>query len=88
MENFSKKEQQWLEKLLAKIAAEATLLANDASEKFINKISLSPKIENKQIKQIKGLKVATPSEKTNLRADAGLTQKSTLQKLIDKFSRK
>ena len=88
MENFSKKEQQWLEKLLEKIAAEAAHLANDASEKFINQISLSPKNENKKDRQIKELKVATPSEETNLQANAGQMQKSTLQKLIDKFSRK
>ena len=88
LENFSKKEQQWLEKLLEKIAAGAFLLANDASEKFINQISLSPKNENKKDVQIKELKVATPSEETNLQAKAGEMQKSTLQKLIDKFSRK
>ena len=73
---------------MEKIAAEAAHLANDASEKFINQISLSPKNENKKDRQIKELKVATPSEETNLQAKANQMQKSTLQKLIDKFSRK
>ena len=88
LENFSKKEQQWLKKLLNKIAVEAAHLANEASEKFINQISLSPENEKRKDKQIKELKVVTPSETTNLQIDAGEMQKSTLQKLIDKFSRK
>ena len=73
---------------MEKIAAEAAHLANDASEKFINQISLSPKNENKKDRQIKELKVATPSEKPSLRKGAGEAQKSTLEKLIAKFSRK
>ena len=88
LENFSKKEQQWLEKLLKNIAAEATHLANDASEKFINQISLGSKNENKKDKKSKELKVAYPSEKTNFQTDENKMQKSTLQKLMDKFSRK
>jgi len=88
LENFSKKEQQWLEKLLKKIADEAAHLANDASEKFISKISLNYKNENKKDKKSKELKVVTPSEKTKFQADEGEMQKSTLQKLMDKFSRK
>ena len=88
LENFSKKEQQWLEKLLKKIADEATHLANDASEKFINQISLGSKNENKKDKKNKELKVATPSEKTSFQTDENKMQKSTLQKLMDKFSRK
>ena len=79
---------QAVEKLLNKIAVEAAHLANEASEKFINQISLSPKNENKKDRQIKELKVATPSEETNLQAEAGQMQKTNLQKLIDKFSRK
>ena len=71
-----------------KIAVEASHLANEDSEKFINQISLSPKNENKKDRQIKELKVATPSEETNLHAEAGQMQKTNLQKLIDKFSRK
>ena len=73
LENFSKKEQQWLEKLLKNIAAEATHLAND---------------ENKKDKKSKELKVANPFEKTNFQTDENKVQKSTLQKLMDKFSRK
>ncbi len=88
LENFSKKEQQWLEKLLEKIAAEAAHLANEDSEKFINQISLSPENEKKKDKQIKELKVATPSEKPRLQVGPGEVQKSTLEKLIAKFSRK
>ena len=88
LENFSKKEQQWLEKLLKKIADEATHLANDASEKFISKISLNSKNENKKEKQNNELKVTTISEKTNSQTDEKKMQKSTLQKLMDKFSRK
>ena len=88
MENFSKKEQQWLEKLLKNIAAEATHLANDSSEKFINQISLGSKNENKKDEKSKELKVASPSEKTNFQTDENKMQKSTLQKLMDKFSRK
>ncbi len=82
MENFSKKEQLWLEKLLKKIADEATHLANDASEKFINQISIGSKNENKKDKKSKELKVANPSEKTNFQTDANKMQKSTLQKLL------
>ena len=85
---MSKKEQQWLEMLLEKIAVEATHLANDASEKFINQISLGSKNPNKKDKEIEELKVATPSEKTNFQAEESEMQKSTLQKLMDKFSRK
>jgi len=88
LENFSKKEQQWLEKLLKKIAAEAAHLANDDSEKFISKISLNSKNDNKKDKQNNELKVATPSEKTSSQTDEKKMQKSTLQKLMDKFSRK
>ena len=90
LENFSKKEQQWLEKLLKKIAVEANRLANDDPEDFINQISLGSqnKDKNKKDKQSKDLKVATISEKTSFRADGGEIRKSTLQKLIDKFSRK
>ena len=88
LENFSKKEQQWLEKLLKKIAGEAAHLANDASEKFISKISLNPKNEDKKDKQNNKLKIATPSEKTRSPTDKKKMQKSTLQKLMDKFSRK
>ena len=44
--------------------------------------------ENKKDRQIKELKVATPSDETNLQVNAGQMQKSTLQKLINKFSRK
>ena len=88
LENFSKKEQQWLEKLLKKIADEATLLANGASEKFINQISIGSKNENKKDKKSKELKVANPSKKTNFQTDENKVQKSTLQKLMDKFSRK
>ena len=90
LENFSKKEQQWLEKLLKKIAVEAYHLANDDPEDFINQISLGSqnKDKNKKDKQSKDLKVATLSEKTSFRADGGEMQKSTLQKLMDKFSRK
>ncbi|MDC3129475.1 aminoacyl-tRNA hydrolase, partial [Paracoccaceae bacterium] len=93
LENFSKKEQQWLEKLLKKIADEAAHLANDASEKFINKISLNSKNENKKGKQNKDkqnneLKVATPSEKTRSQTEVKKMQKSTLQKLMDKFGGK
>ena len=88
LENFSKEEQQWLEKLLNKIAVEAAHLANEDSEKFINQISLSPKNEKKKDKKTKYLKVATPSEKPNLLIGAGEAQKSTLAKLIAKFSRK
>ena len=88
LENFSKKEQQWLEKLLKKIAAEAAYLANDASNKFISEISMGSKNENKKDKQNKELKDATPPEKTNFDAEEGKLQKSTLQNLIDKFSRK
>ena len=89
LENFSKKEQQWLDKLLKKIGDEATHLANNASEKFINQISLGPtKIENKKDKHSEELKVVTPSEKTNLQTGMDEIQKSTLQKLMDKFGRK
>jgi len=89
LENFSKKEQQWLDKLLKKIGDEATYLANNASEKFINQISLRPKkIENKKDKHSEELKVVTPSEKTNLQPEIDEMQKSTLQKLMDKFGRK
>ena len=88
LENFSKKEQQWLQKLLKKIAAEAGHLANDASEKFISKISLNSKNENKKEKQNNELKVTTISEKTNSQTDEKKMQESTLQKLMDKFSRK
>ena len=89
LENFSKKEQQWLDKLLKKIGDEATHLANNASEKFINQISLRPKkIENKKDKHSEELKVVTPSEKTNLQPEIDEMQKSTLQKLMDKFGRK
>ena len=88
LENFSKKEQQWLEKLLKKIAAEAAHLANDDSEKFISKTSLNSKNDNKKDKQNNELKVATPSEKTSSQTDEKKMQKSTLQKLMDKFSRK
>ena len=88
LENFSKKEQQWLQKLLKKIAAEAGHLANDASEKFISKISLNSKNENKKDKQNNQLKVATPSEKTSFQAEESEMQKSNLQKLMDMFSRK
>ena len=88
LENFSKKEQQWLQKLLKKIAAEAGHLANDASEKFISKISLKSKNDNKKDKQNNELKVATPSEKTKSQTDEMKMEKSTLQKLMDKFSRK
>ena len=90
LENFSKKEQQWLEKLLKKIAVEANRLANDDPEDFINQISLcfQNKDKNKKDKQSKDLKVATLSEKTSFQADGGEMQKSTLQKLMDKFSRK
>ena len=88
LENFSKKEQQWLEKLLKKIAAEAAHLTNDASEKFISKISLNSKNEDNKDKQNNELKVATPSEKTMSRTDEKKMEKSTLQKLMDKFSRK
>ena len=88
LENFSKKEQQWLEKLLKKIAAEATHLANDASEKFIKQISLGSKNENKKDKKSKELKVANPREKTNFQTNENKMQRSTLQKLMYKFSRK
>ena len=90
LENFSKKEQQWLEKLLKKIAVEANRLANDDPEDFINQISLGSqnKDKNKKDKQSKDLKVATLSEKTSFQADGEEMQKSTLQKLMDKFSRK
>ena len=90
LENFSKKEQQWLEKLLKKIAVEANRLANDDPEDFINQISLGSqnKDKNKKDKQSKDLKVATLSEKTSFQAGGGEMQKSTLQKLMDKFSRK
>ena len=88
LENFSKEEQQWLEKLLNKIAVEASHLANEDSEKFINQISLSPKNEKKKDKKTKELKVATRSEKPSLPVGAGEAQKSTLEKLIAKFSRK
>ena len=88
LENFSKKEQQWLEKLLKKIADEAAHLANDDSEKFINKISLNSRNENKKGKQNNELKVATPSEKTISQTEVKKMQKSTLQKLMDKFGRK
>ena len=90
LENFSKKEQHWLEKLLKKIAVEANRLANDDPEDFINQISLGSqnKDKNKTDKQSKDLKVATLSEKTSFQSDGGEMQKSTLQKLMDKFSRK
>ena len=71
-----------------KIAAEAAHLANEASEKFINEISLGSKNENKKDKKSEELKVANPSEKTNFQTDENEMQKSTLQKLMDKFSRK
>ena len=73
---------------MKKIADEAAHLANDASEKFINQISLGFKNENKKENQSKELKVATPSEKTNFQADESEMQKSNLQKLMDMFSRK
>ena len=44
--------------------------------------------QNKKDKQIEGLKVANPSEKTNFQAVESEMQKSTLQKLMEKFSRK
>ena len=71
-----------------KIAVEASHLANEDSEKFINQISLSPKNEKKKDKKTKELKVATRSEKPSLPVGAGEAQKSTLEKLIAKFSRK
>ena len=88
LENFSKKEQQWLEELLRKIADEATYLVNEDSEKFINQISLGSKNENKKDKKSKELKVVTPPGKTKFQRDKDEMQRSTLQKLMDKFSRK
>jgi PTH1 family peptidyl-tRNA hydrolase len=85
LENFSKKEQEWLEKILGKVAAEADHLANDDPDKFLNQISLGSKNENKKNK---GLKVAITSEEPNLQTDGNEMQKSTLQKLIDRFNRK
>ena len=39
LQDFSKKEQEWLEMLLKRIATEAIHLASESSEKFINQIS-------------------------------------------------
>ena len=88
LENFSKKEQEWLERILGKVAAAADHLANDDPDKFLNQISLGPKNENKKDRKNKEPKVATPSEEPNFQIDGNGTQKSSLQKLIDKFSRK
>ena len=85
MENFSKKEQEWLEKILGKVAAEADHLANEDPDKFLNQISLGSKNENKKNKE---LKVARTSEELNLQTDGNELKKSTLQKLIDRFNRK
>ena len=85
LENFSKKEQEWLEKILEKVAAEADHLANEDPDKFLNQISLGSKNENKKNKE---LKVAITSEEPNLKTDGNELQKSALQKLIDRFNRK
>ena len=49
---------------------------------------MGKKIENKKDKHSEELKVVTPSEKTNLQTGMDEIQKSTLQKLMDKFGRK
>ena len=73
---------------MGKVAAAADHLANDDPDKFLNQISLGPKNENKKDRKSKELKVTTPSEEPNFRIDGNGTQKSSLQKLIEKFSRK
>lgn len=90
LQDFSKKEQEWLEMLLEKIAAEAIHLANESSEKFINQISFGSKNGNDKDKdrQNNKPKVANLSEKTNFSSGGIDEQKSTLQKLMEKFSRK
>ena len=88
LQDFSKKEQEWLEMLLKRIATEAIHLASKSSEKFINQISLGSKNGNNKDKQTNKTKVATISEKTKVFSDGIEEQKSTLQKLMEKFSRK
>ena len=88
LQDFSKKEQEWLEMLLKRIAKEAIHLANESTEKFINRISLGSKNGNNKDKQKNKTKVATISEKTKLLSNGIEEQKSTLQKLMEKFSRK
>ena len=88
LQDFSKKEQEWLEMLLKKIATEAIHLASESSEKFISQISLGSKNGNNKDKQTNKTKVATISEKTKVFSDGIEEQKPTLQKLMEKFSRK
>jgi len=88
LQDFSKKEQEWLEMLLKKIATEAIYLANESSEKFINQISLLSEHRNNRDKQKNKPKVAALSVKTKSFPDEIEEQKSTLQKLMEKFVRK
>jgi PTH1 family peptidyl-tRNA hydrolase len=88
LQDFSKKEQEWLEMLLKRIATEAIHLASESSEKFINQISLGSKNGDNKDKQTNKTKVAPISEKTEVFSDGIEEQKSTLQKLMEKFSRK
>ena len=88
LNNFSNKDQQWLRELLAKISESCIHLANNKPDKFINQIALG--IENKKVEENKSneIKVEKTSIKNNFNQETKDEQKSTLQKLLDKFNRK
>ena len=82
------KTQQWLRELLAKISESCIQLANNKPDKFINHIASvigNHKGENEKSNEIK---VEKTSIKNNFYQGIKDEQKSTLQKLLDKFNRK
>ena len=88
LNNFSNEDQQWLRELLAKISESCIQLANNKPDKFINQIASAIGNNKGADGKSNEIKVEKTSIKNNINQEVNDEQKSTLQKLLDKFNRK
>ena len=88
LNNFSNEDQKWLRELLAKISESCIHLANNKPDKFINQIASTLGNKKGAGEKSNEIKVEKTSIKNNFNQETKYEQKSTLQKLLDKFNRK